>query len=90
VRYFYDLAVDRTGSFSEEPVVNKKIIAVEFLEYRDGRLPSHCEPNVQKAQGETHVVILGGENDHFVKLGNIGQEIIYSRSFCCSPTVLAL
>ena len=38
----------------------------------------------------THVVMLCSENNDFVKLRDICQEIIHARSFCCPPTVLTL
>lgn len=38
----------------------------------------------------THVMRLCCEDDNFIELGDVGKEIIYSRSFCCAPTVLPL
>ena len=43
-----------------------------------------------EAPGGTHIKILSREDDDFVKLGDISQEIVYPGSFCCSPTMLAL
>ena len=35
-------------------------------------------------------MVLGGEDDNFVELGEVREEIVHTRAFGCSPAVFAL
>ena len=36
--HLHNFAVDRTGSFAEESIINEEVVSVEFLEYWNGGL----------------------------------------------------
>ena len=37
-----------------------------------------------------YIKILTCENDYFVELREVGDEVVYAWAFCCSPAVFAL
>ena len=39
---------------------------------------------------DAYIVGLRGEDDNFVELRNVAQEIIHARSFGCPPAMLTL
>ena len=38
----------------------------------------------------TYIEVLGREDDNFIELGYVSQEIVDSGAFCGSPSVFAL
>lgn len=88
--HLYDLAVDKSCGFTEEFVIKIKVVRIQFLHYRDGRLSKRVRCRLVKKTRCTHVVMLRREYDYLIKLREICDEVVHPWSLCGSPAVLTL
>lgn len=85
------LAIYRSSSISEQLILYPELIWVKFLYDWQRSLGRIISAQVEDSQYlYTHVMVLSRKYDDFVKLGEVRNEVIDSRTLRCPPAVLTL
>ena len=72
-------------------MANVEIITVQLVQdWSRGLQRKYIIGIVATTASQTHIKVLRCKDYHLIELGNISQEIVYARAFCCPPAMLPL